>query len=81
MTIAEEAYDLARELVGATPGVYRQDGQFLEGEAGINKLEYFAALCMQGVIANPHVRSHREAAQQAVEYAKALCAALAEAEP
>jgi len=51
------------------------------GQYGLNKRDYFAALAMQGMIANPTYLHPTILAERSVEYADAVIKRLVETEP
>ncbi|MDR1938182.1 MAG: hypothetical protein LBQ73_06775 [Tannerellaceae bacterium] len=71
MTKEERAKALGREAAYASAGNTLTDGSFLYGNFGLTKREHFAAMAMQGVIANDYLAA-KDTAKVAVGYADAL---------
>ena len=51
-------------------------GPFSENQSGLTKREYLAAMCLQGILANPQFDDDEEKARSAVNYADLLIEAL-----
>jgi hypothetical protein len=71
--MTEKAINLGNKSASPTIGTHVHSGQLITHDPGLTKREYFAALAMQGMLANSQADgSIEDFAKWSVQYADAL---------